>query len=170
MWHQAFDLRRWLSGGVDLGEMFRFRVQWASRRAPRLASRRNTRGGAAQDVPGSYAPWCLASRANSPDRGERANSQDKTANTDPKPARLSHCSLYAWIRLEGRGLDRALLRRNVKRFRGGLVFQAHRLLHHSTLGSRVIKTKEGLDRALALVDVVFLVLGRHGDQRLAQQV
>jgi len=31
-----------------------------------------------------------------------------------------------------------LLRRNVKRFRGGLVFKAHRLLYHSTLGLRVI--------------------------------
>ena len=29
----------------------------------------------------------------------------------------------------------------VKRFRGGLVFKAHRLLHHSTLGLRVIKKK-----------------------------
>ena len=35
-----------------------------------------------------------------------------------------------------------LLRRIVKRFRGGLVFHAHRLLYHSTLGSREIK-KEG---------------------------
>ena len=31
---------------------------------------------------------------------------------------------------------------NVKRFRGGLVFEAHRLLYHSTLGLRVIKKKE----------------------------
>jgi len=31
--------------------------------------------------------------------------------------------------------------RNVKRFRGGLVFKAHRLLYHSTLGLRVIKKK-----------------------------
>ena len=31
---------------------------------------------------------------------------------------------------------------NVKRFRGGLVFKAHRLLYHSTLGSKVIH-KEG---------------------------
>ena len=30
----------------------------------------------------------------------------------------------------------------MKRFRGGLVFQAHRLLYHSTLGSRVIKKKK----------------------------
>jgi len=35
-----------------------------------------------------------------------------------------------------------LLRRNVKRFRGGLVFEAHRLLYHSTLGLRVIKKKK----------------------------
>ena len=34
-----------------------------------------------------------------------------------------------------------LLHRNVKRFRGGLVFKAHRWLYHSTLGSRVIKKK-----------------------------
>jgi len=34
-----------------------------------------------------------------------------------------------------------LLHRNVKRFRGGLVFKAHRLLYHSTLGLRVIKKK-----------------------------
>ena len=30
---------------------------------------------------------------------------------------------------------------NVKRFRGGLVFKAHRLLYHSTLGLRVINKK-----------------------------
>ena len=32
-----------------------------------------------------------------------------------------------------------LLRRNVKRSRGGLVFKAHRLVFHSTPGSKVIK-------------------------------
>ena len=32
-----------------------------------------------------------------------------------------------------------LLSRNVERLRGGLVFKAHRLLYHSTLGSSVIK-------------------------------
>ena len=32
----------------------------------------------------------------------------------------------------------------VKRFRGGLVFKAHRLVYHSTLGLRVIK-KKGVD-------------------------
>ena len=35
-----------------------------------------------------------------------------------------------------------LLRRNVKRLRGGLESQAHRLSCHSTLGSRVIRKKE----------------------------
>jgi len=34
------------------------------------------------------------------------------------------------------------LRRNVKRFRGGLVFKAHRLVYHSALGLRVIKKKK----------------------------
>ena len=33
-------------------------------------------------------------------------------------------------------------RRNVKRFRGGLAFKAHRHLYHSTRGSRVIKKKK----------------------------
>jgi hypothetical protein len=31
---------------------------------------------------------------------------------------------------------------NVQRFRGGLVFQAHGLVYHSTLGLRVIKKKK----------------------------
>jgi hypothetical protein len=39
------------------------------------------------------------------------------------------------------GIWEQLLRRNVKRFRGGLVFNADRLVHHSTLGSRVIKQR-----------------------------
>ena len=34
-----------------------------------------------------------------------------------------------------------LLHRNEKRFRGGLVFKAHRWLYHSTLGSREIKKR-----------------------------
>ena len=36
-----------------------------------------------------------------------------------------------------------VLHRNVQRFRGGLVFKAHRLLYRSTLGLRVIKKKKG---------------------------
>ena len=42
------------------------------------------------------------------------------------------------LRVEGKGL----LRRIVRRFRGGLVFKTHRLLYHSTLGSRAIKKKK----------------------------
>ena len=35
--------------------------------------------------------------------------------------------------------------RNVQRFRGGLVFKAHRLVYHSTLGLRVMKKKRRVD-------------------------
>jgi len=38
-------------------------------------------------------------------------------------------------------IQEQLLRRNVKRFQGGLVLKAHRLVYHSTLGWRVIKKK-----------------------------
>ena len=37
------------------------------------------------------------------------------------------------------------LRRDVKQFRGGLVFKAHRLVNHSTLDLRVIKKKKKSD-------------------------
>ena len=39
-------------------------------------------------------------------------------------------------------IEEQLLRRNVNRFRGGLVFKAHRLVYYSTLGLRVIKEKK----------------------------
>jgi len=42
-----------------------------------------------------------------------------------------------------------LLRRNVIQFRGGLVFKAHRLLYHSTLGLRVIKKKKKVHLSFA---------------------
>ena len=43
-------------------------------------------------------------------------------------------------------ISEQLLRRNVKRFRGGLVCKAHRLVYPSTLGWRVIKKKkEGVE-------------------------
>ena len=38
-----------------------------------------------------------------------------------------------------------LLRRNVKWFRGGLVLEAHTLLHHSSLGLRVINKRRRAD-------------------------
>ena len=40
-----------------------------------------------------------------------------------------------------RRIQEQLFYRNVQRFRGGLVFQAHGLLYHSTLGLRVMKEK-----------------------------
>ena len=49
----------------------------------------------------------------------------------------AHCSVFG-VEGEGPGF-RVLLRRNAKRFREGLVFKAHRLVHHSTLGLRVTK-------------------------------
>jgi len=41
-------------------------------------------------------------------------------------------------------ISEQLLYRNVQRFRGGLVFKAHRLLYHLTLGLRVIKKKANI--------------------------
>ena len=42
------------------------------------------------------------------------------------------------MRVEG---QEQLVDINVQRFQGGLEFQAHRLVNHSTLGSRVIKRR-----------------------------
>ena len=43
---------------------------------------------------------------------------------------------------DGWGEREQLLHRNVQRFRGGLVFNTHRLLYHSILGLRLIKKKK----------------------------
>ena len=45
------------------------------------------------------------------------------------------------------GLDQDSGFGNVQRFRGGLIFKAHRLVYHSTLGLRVIKKKKKKKRA-----------------------
>ena len=57
----------------------------------------------------------------------------------------------------------------MQRFRGGLVFKAHRLFYHSTLGLRVIKKEEAEERTSAtaaagstLSDKIHL----HVDERL----
>ena len=61
----------------------------------------------------------------------------------PGSLSLSFPSTVGAIRLKTQfSIQEKLLRRNVKRFRGGLVFKAHRLLYHSTLGSRVTKKKK----------------------------
>ena len=56
--------------------------------------------------------------------------------------------------------------RIVKRFRGGLVFEAHRLVYHSTLGVRVIKKIRRFNvRGLGRVEVA-QVGHRHSDHLL----
>jgi len=48
-------------------------------------------------------------------------------------------------------------------FRGGLVFKAHRLVYHSTLGSRVIKKKKkkNLVQAHAFLPIGSIRLSEH---------
>jgi len=55
---------------------------------------------------------------------------------------LGDCSLQSsLLDFWGSALDGSCreIRMSDSRFRGGLVFKAHRLVYHSTLGSRVIK-------------------------------
>ena len=84
---------------------------------------------------------------------------------DTSPPSAHRNSARVWL---GR-----LIHRNVQRFRGGLVFKAHRLLHHSTLGLRVIKKRmmdlvgEPSDRARTQPQRV-LVLGVRRAQRHPQ--
>jgi len=51
---------------------------------------------------------------------------------------------------------------NAQRFRGGLVFKAHRLLYHSTLGLRVIKKKRKAYRWLGPRESVGISLCPYG--------
>ena len=55
------------------------------------------------------------------------------------------------VRALGSGCMASGLVRNVKRFRGGLVFKKQRLMYHSTLGLRVIKKKGLVTSASARV-------------------
>ena len=48
----------------------------------------------------------------------------------------------------------------MKRFRGGLVLKAHRLWHHSTLGSRVIKDEKGVFQGSGMHLLGSATLGR----------
>ena len=48
----------------------------------------------------------------------------------------------SWCRVQDSGFRGLGSGRNVKRFRGGLVFKARRLLYHSTLGLIVLKKKK----------------------------
>jgi len=53
-------------------------------------------------------------------------------------------------------------------FRGGLVFKAHRLLYHSTLGLRVIKKEKVRARVRTPHDLVDRTLPQHQTQRPIQ--
>ena len=53
----------------------------------------------------------------------------------------------------------------MKRFRGGIVFKAHRIVYHSTLGSRVIKKKMRND--LQYCKIFYLKNGTSQSQNLA---
>ena len=52
-------------------------------------------------------------------------------------------------------IQKPLLSRNVERFRGGPVFKAHRLLYHSTLGSKLMVKKKRPARGLPEEHAVF---------------
>jgi len=59
------------------------------------------------------------------------------------PGSSQHLVNYSNIRFETVGVRVPFMyiKTVVKRFRGGLVVKAHRLLYHSTLGLRVIKKR-----------------------------
>jgi len=52
----------------------------------------------------------------------------------------------------GEDLGELLVAKDVKRFRGGIVFKARTLLYHATLGWRVIKKKKNLGELLVAED------------------
>jgi len=58
----------------------------------------------------------------------------------PSPPEVSSCLHRFRFQLSNAVLSKFY----VQRFRGGLVFKAHRLLYHSTLGLRVIKRRKSL--------------------------
>ena len=70
----------------------------------------------------------------------------------PTPGRATFLVVLTSLKPPQPKCGTKLLRRNVKRFRGGLVLKAHRLSYQSTLGLRVIKEKSSTHgRALLIV-------------------
>jgi len=67
----------------------------------------------------------------------------RSINPSPVSANpsMKHAAPHRCASSGHRQQHQALLHRNVQRFRGGLVFKAHRFLYHSTLGLRVMKKK-----------------------------
>jgi len=74
------------------------------------------------------------------------------AQLGEKPCPVTRKTVENGECLDGRVGHRMTLLGNVKRFRGGLVFKAHRLLYHSTLGVRVIKKKKSTLQARRLFE------------------
>ena len=64
----------------------------------------------------------------------------KSRNLSHSPSYLA--SRFGMNRNGAFSIEEQLLRRNVKRFRGVLVFKARRLLYYSTLSSKVIEKKK----------------------------
>jgi len=109
--------------------MIEVRGAWRGTRKvdARLPGKRNSNSHEARPVHQiiTMIKWIRTSRLSITLRGG-------TSRTSPAPSvRLETCS-GSGIRVKG----------YVKRFRGGLIFKAHRWLYHSTLGSRVIKKKK----------------------------
>jgi len=77
----------------------------------------------------SHAPWTWCWGGNQP------------VGFSERGSGVTPCLGLAEAPVRGEGLEQ-LLRRNLKRFRVGLVVKTHRLVYHSTLGWRVIKKKK----------------------------
>jgi len=67
---------------------------------------------------------------------------DQPGEVGPGEARECHGHLVSRFGLSVYVVRFRVRVSGLKRFRGGLVFKAHRLLYHSTLGLRVIKKKK----------------------------
>ena len=77
-------------------------------------------------------PFSTDCQATTPEPWQRSSKANRPCTAAIEKSMPSHVTVP----------KRQLLRRNVKRFRGGLVFKAHALLYHSILGLRVIKKKK----------------------------
>jgi len=92
----------------------------------------------------SHVNLCVCPRMRQSTHGSQLMHQSTCARgllLDPllsgARAELVRENLFFFHTLGGR----RVLIRDVKRFRGGLAFKAHKLVYHSTLGSRVMKKK-----------------------------
>ena len=61
---------------------------------------------------------------------------------DPRWSEQERSNARTLARAAGASVKQLVSKAAVKRFRRGLIFKAHRRLHHPTLGLRVIKKRE----------------------------